>query len=135
MKFFHLLSIPIFLTFVPFAHAELDWSPCTEDAKQYCTEMALGSDRAAQCLEKFMVMSLREDNPKLTSGCISTVRHWQFHSICKGDIQKLCSNISSGEHRIHECMKKNEHLAANECKNFLGNYLEESDPESSHLIC
>ncbi len=122
-----LLTIIIFLflllTHVKPAQAILEWSPCLEDYKKYCAETIWESDQAAMCLEEFLVHSSENSNQKLTLACEKTVHHWQFHRICKEDIEKFCANLPTGEHRIHNCMRDNADQTSGVCRGFLNNYL------------
>ena len=132
MKFRCLLSVFIFLTHMPLAHAALEWSRCAEETAKYCPEMALGSDQAAQCLAKLVDISPNGDQ-RLTSACHSTIRHWQFHSVCKSDIETLCSNVPTGEHRIHNCMKENANKTNKACSEFIRDNLTLLEPQTSRL--
>jgi hypothetical protein len=126
-----LLVLLTILTISSTAHAIVEWAPCANDAKTHCPGLTLGSDEAAECLEKLPrdrsvwpeSLVPKKENGALSQECASTVEHWQFHRYCKADIEKFCSNVEPGERRIHECIRKNAGKVNGLCLSFIREYL------------
>jgi hypothetical protein len=121
----------------PSAHAILDWSSCAGDVATHCPGLTLGSDEAAQCLNKLAVpsASLSPAVKALTEGGAATLKHWQFHQTCKDDIQNLCAHVPAGDNRIHTCMWEQRQKTTSSCRLFLQEYLGPEYSDGNELGC
>ena len=131
-----LLLLITIMTISSTAHAIVEWAPCANDANAHCPGLTLGSDEAAECLQKLprdrsvlpeqlMPKQLvpKKENGALSQECASTLEHWQFHRYCKADIEKFCSKVEPGERRIHECIRNNAEKVNDLCLSFIQEYL------------
>jgi len=126
MKRLLTLFIIALVSFPSASHAALDWSPCAADVATHCHGLTLGTEEAAQCLEKLVAQTPSSSDTttqKLTSECSATVRHWQFHQRCKGDIETLCSKVEPGSSRLHDCIRQNAEKVSVACGLFIQDYL------------
>jgi hypothetical protein len=119
------------------AHAILNWALCAGDVATHCPGLTLGSDEAAQCLNKLAVPSapLSPGVKVLSNECAATLQHWQFHQTCKDDIQNLCAHVPAGNNAIHDCMREKRQKTTPSCRLFLQEYLGPEYSNGNELVC
>ena len=99
-------------------------SSCSDDLKQYCSNVTPGGGRLVYCLEAY------ED--KISAKCAFDLSEVELDlqdtieglnqavHVCEGDIQKLCGSTQPGEGRIAACLAANRSSVSAGCVDAVG---------------
>lgn len=109
------MAFALLLSVGSFAHAMGD-GPCAKEREELCAGVQPGGGALMKCL--------KENEEKLSEECrahhaMMKEQMKDVHEACTEDVQKHCGDVKRGRGRVMKCLKKNQDVLSEVCKNEL----------------
>lgn len=101
-------------------------NPAKKNAEPKKLKAFLDSVTSFQEQEKYDCVLKHAEEGKRPLECRQPLSHFEFHQACYADILQFCKTTKPGEHRISECLEKNEADLSYECKKHI---------KKDHALC